>query len=48
MEPNARLVTGTDVDTLRFTKTLQAGAYYVRVDAEEVAQNDYRLSWRSR
>ena len=22
--------------------------YYVRVDAEEVAQNDYKLSWRSR
>ena len=33
---------------LAFHKTLQAGTYYVRVDAEEVAQNNYKLSWRSR
>ena len=39
--------TGTDVGSLRFTETLQAGTYYVRVDADEVAQNDYKLSWRT-
>ena len=35
------------VSTVRFTQTLQAGTYYVRVDADEVAQNDYKLSWKA-
>ena len=37
----------TDATSVRFSKTLQAGTYYVRVDADEVAQNDYKLSWKA-
>ena len=39
-------ITGTS--STSFTQTLAAGTYYVRVDADEVAQNDYKLSWRAR
>ena len=38
----------TGASSVRFSKTLQAGTYYVRVDAGEVAQNDYKLSWKAR
>ena len=38
---------GTRVSTVRFSQTLQAGTYYVRVDADQVAQNDYKLSWKA-
>ena len=37
----------TGVSTVRFSQTLQAGTYYVRVDADEVAQNNYKLSWKA-
>ena len=39
--------TGTDVSKLSFAETLQAGTYYIRVNADEVAQNNYKLSCKA-
>ena len=42
-----RTKTGTGVGSFSFRETLQAGTYYVRVDAAEVGRNDYKLKWRT-
>ena len=42
-----RTKTVASVSSFSFRKTLQAGTYYVRVDAAEVARNDYKLTWRT-
>ena len=35
---------GTGISTVRLSRTLQAGGHHLRVDADEVAQNDYQTS----
>ena len=42
-----RTRSAVDSNRVSFTETLQAGTYYVRVDALEVAQNNYKLSWKA-